>query len=122
MKILINGLKKTITELNFFYFTSFIIAILVIIPISNFILEGIDYVISGDFSLGIAGREELLGTFKVLVLTSFFGGGLGTLNGWLLSNCNFKFRKVLRICQLVPLAAPAYLITAVLQDSGSIFG
>ena len=63
-----------------------------------------------------------LGTLKILILTSFFGGGLGTLNGWLLSNCNFKFRKVLRICQLIPLAAPAYLITAVLQDLGSIFG
>ena len=110
MKIRIKGFKKTFTELNFLYFTSFIVSLLVIIPISNFLLEGIDYIISGNFSLGIAGGEEVLGTLKVLILTSFFGGGLGTLNGWLLSNCDFKFRKVLRICQLVPLAAPAYLI------------
>ena len=122
MKILIKRLKKTVPELKLFYFTSFIVALLVIIPISNFLLEGVQYILSGNFSLGIAGREEVLGTLKVLILTSFFGGGLGTLNGWLLSNCDFKFRKVLRICQLVPLAAPAYLITAVLQDLGSIFG
>ena len=121
MKILIKGLKKAVTKLKLFYFTSFIVAILVIIPISNFLLEGVQYVVSGNFSLGIAGGEEVLETLKVLVLTSFFGGGLGTLNGWLLSNCDFKFRKVLRICQLVPLAAPAYLITAILQDLGSIF-
>ena len=72
--------------------------------------------------MGIAGGEEILGTLKLLALTSFFGGGIGTLNGWLLSNCDFKFRRALRICQLIPLAAPAYLITAVLQDLGSIFG
>ena len=56
--------------------------------------------------MGIAGGEEILGTLKLLALTSFFGGGLGTLNGWLLSNCDFKFRRALRICQLIPLAAP----------------
>ena len=110
MKILIKGFKNTVTELKLFYFTSFIVALLIINPISNFLLEGIQYVVSGNFSLGIAGGEEVLETLKVLLLTSFFGGGLGTLNGWLLSNCDFKFRKVLRICQLVPLAAPAYLI------------
>ena len=107
MKILIKGFKKALTELKLFYFTSFIVALLVIIPISNFLLEGVQYVVSGNFSLGITGGEEVLETLKVLVLTSFFGGGLGTLNGWLLSNCDFKFRKVLRICQLIPLAAPS---------------
>ena len=122
MNILVKGLKKIFTELKLLYVTSFIVSILVIIPIFNFIIEGVQYVVSGNFSLGIAGGEEVLGTLKVLILTSFFGGGLGTLNGWLLSNCDFKFRKVLRICQLIPLAAPAYLITAILQDLGSIFG
>jgi len=122
LKIRIKGFKKTLTELNFLYFTSFIVSLLVIIPISNFLLEGFRYALDGDFSIGIAGGEEVLGTLKLLALTSLFGGGLGTLNGWLLSNCNFKFRKVLRTCQLIPLAAPAYLITAILQDLGSIFG
>ena len=93
MKILIKGFKKAVTELKFFYFTSFIVALLVIIPISNFLLEGFQYVVSGNFSLGIAGGEEVLGTLKVLVLTGFFGGGLGTLNGWLLSNCDFSSEK-----------------------------
>ena len=107
MKILLKGLKKTATELKIFYLFSFIVALLVIIPISNFLLEGIQYIFSNNFSLGIAGGEEVLSTLKLLVLISFFGGGLGTVNGWLLSNCDFKFRKVLRICQLIPLAAPA---------------
>ena len=122
MKILIKGFKKAVNELRMLYITSFIVALFVIIPISNFLLEGIQYVLGGNFSLGIVGGEEVIGTLKVLALTSFFGGGLGTLNGWLLSNCDFNFRKVLRIFQLIPLAAPAYLITAVLQDLGSIFG
>ena len=122
MKIIIKGFQKAVTELKILYITSFIVSLLVIIPISNFLLEGLKYLVGGNFSLRIAGGEEVLGTVKVLILTSFFGGGLGTLNGWLLSNCDFKFRKVLRICQLVPLAAPAYLITAVLQDLGCIFG
>ena len=107
MKILIKGFKKALIELRLFYFTSFIVALLVIIPISNFLLEGLQYVLSGNFSLGISGGKEVIVTLKVLVLTSLFGGGLGTLNGWLLSNCDFKFRKILRIFQLVPLAAPA---------------
>ena len=122
MKILIKEINKTFNRLKPFELIAFIVAFLVIIPISNFLFEGIGYFLGGNFSLGLAGREEILGTLKSLFLTSLFGGGLGTLNGWLLSNCDFKFRKVLRICQLIPLAAPAYLITAVLQDLGSILG
>ncbi len=122
MKIIIKEFKKALTELKIFYIGSFIASLIVIIPISNFLLEGVQYVFNGDFSLGITGREEVIGTLKVLALTSLLGGGLGIVNGWLLSNCDFKFRKLLRIFQLVPLAAPAYLITAVLQDLGSIFG
>ncbi len=90
MKIRIKGFKKTLTELNFLYLTSFFVSLLVIIPISNFLLEGIDYIISGNFSLGIAGREEVLGTLKVLILTSFFGGGLGTLKIVILSSEKFS--------------------------------
>jgi len=122
LKILIKGFKKAVNELKLFYVISFIVSIVVIIPICNFLLEGFQYVLGGNFSLGIAEGEEVIGTLKVLALTSLFGGGLGTLNGWLLSNCDFKYRKILRIFQLVPLAAPAYLITAILQDLGSIFG
>ena len=122
MKILIKEIKHTITNLKPLDIASIIFAFIVIIPISNFLIEGVRFILSGNFSLGIAGREEILGTLKLLALTSIFGGGLGTLNGWLLSNCNFRFRKILRICQLIPLAIPAYLITAVSQDLGSIYG
>ena len=122
LKILIKELKKTIIDFKPLEISSFIVALLVIIPISSFLIEGIGFILGGNFSLGIAGKEEILGTIKLLILTSLFGGGLGTLNGWLLSNCNFRFRRLLRISQLIPLAAPAYLITAVLQDLGSIFG
>ena len=73
MKIIIKGFKKAIAELKLFYFTSFIVALLVIIPISNFLFEGVQYVLSGNFSLGIAGGEDVLETLKVLLLTSLFG-------------------------------------------------
>ncbi len=122
MKILINKFKQTITDLKPLNVISFFVSLLIIIPISNFLIEGINYILGGNFTLGITGGEEILGTLRLLILTSLLGGGLGTLNGWLLSNCEFRFRRVLRICQLIPLAAPAYLLTAVLQDLGSIFG
>ncbi len=122
MKIFIKQIKTLLTGLKTLDMASLIVAILMIIPIFNFLIEGIAFVLSGNFSLGIAGRQEIFGTLKLLILTSLFGGGLGTLNGWLLSNCEFRFRRNLRIFQLIPLAIPAYLITAVLQDLGSILG
>ena len=122
MTIFIKQIKKFLSDLKLLDIASFIVAIIVIIPILNFLIEGIDFVFGGNFSLGIAGKKEIFGTIKLLILTSIFGGGLGTLNGWLLSNCEFKLRKTLRIFQLIPLATPAYLITAVLQDLGSILG
>ena len=122
MKIFIKKTKKLLTDLTTLDVASLIVAILVIIPIFNFLIEGIGFVLGGNFSLGIAGRQEIFGTLKLLILTSLFGGGLGTLNAWLLSNCEFRLRKNLRIIQLIPLATPAYLITAVLQDLGSILG
>ena len=122
MQILITEIKKKITNLKPLDIASFIVALILKIPISNFLIEGFSFILGGNFSLGIAGSKEILGTIKLLLLTSLFGGGLGTLNGWLLSNCKFRFRKSLRVCQLIPLAIPAYLITIVLQDIGSIYG
>ena len=55
-----------------------------IIPIFNFLIEGIGFVLGGNFSLGISGRKEIIGTLKLLILTSFFGGGLGVLK-WLVT-------------------------------------
>ncbi len=122
LKIFITQTKKLLSDLKPLDIASFIITILVIIPILNFLIEGVDFILGGNFSLGIGGEKEIFGSLKLLILTSFFGGGLGTLNGWLLSNCEFRLRKNLRIFQLIPLATPAYLMTAVLQDLGSIFG
>ena len=77
MKTLIKEIKTAASELKLFSLTSFIVALLVIIPISNFLLEGVQYVLGGNFSLGITGGEEVFGTLKVLALTSLFGGSLG---------------------------------------------
>ena len=121
-KIFIKQTKNLISDLKPLNIASLIVAFTLIIPIFNFLIEGIDFILGGNFSLGISGRKEILGTLKLLTLTSFLGGGLGTLNGWLLSNCQFRLRKTLRIFQLIPLATPAYLLTAVLQDLGSILG
>ena len=122
MKIFIKQIKNLLSDLKPLDIASLIVAILVIIPIFNFLIEGIFFVLGGNFSLGFAGRQEIFGTLKLLILTSLFGGGLGTLNAWLLSNCEFSLRKKLRIFQLIPLATPAYVITAVIQDLGSILG
>ena len=122
MKILIKKFTRNEKDFKPLDFASLFVSAIVIIPISCFLFEAIYYIFGGNFSYGIAGKDEIYGTLKLLVLTSLFGGILGTLNGWLLSNCEFRFRKILRICQLIPLAAPAYLVTAVLQDLGSIFG
>ena len=122
MNIFIKQIKRVAINLRPLDIAAVFVAIILIVPVLNFLIEGIDFIIGGNFSLGITGKQEILGTLKLLILTTFLGGGLGTLNGWLLSNCEFRFRKTLRICQLIPLAAPAYLVTAVLQDLGSIFG
>ena len=122
MKTLTLQIDKIIRNFRPLDIASFLVAIILIIPILSFLIEGVDFILGGTFSLGNTGVKEIFGTLKLLFLTSIFGGGLGTLNGWLLSNCEFRFKKILRICQLMPLAAPAYLITAILQDLGSIFG
>ena len=98
------------------------VAVMITLPIFNFLKEGFAIILNGNFSIGLTGKEEILGTIKILVLISLIGGGLGVTNAWLLSNCDFKHRKMLRILQLIPLASPAYLLTAIFQDLGSIYG
>ena len=87
MKIFINQTKKKLSILKPLDITSFLVAFIVIIPILNFLIEGISFILGGNFSLGNAGRKEILGTLNLLILISLLGGGLGTLNAWLLSNC-----------------------------------
>ncbi len=102
--------------------SALLIASIIFLPILSFSKEGLALIINGKFSLGITGKEEISGSLNMLILTSILGGSLGIINGWLLSNCEFPFKKTLRVCQLIPLAAPAYLTTAILQDVGSIMG
>ena len=109
-------------KLKLLDFAAIIVSLVVLLPILNFFKEGIFIIFKGEFNLGLTGRREIIGTLNIMLLTSLIGGTLGIINGWLLSNCEFKFRKILRICQLIPLASPAYLITAILQDLASIFG
>ncbi len=103
-------------------FFALIVAILILLPIFNFLKEGFEIILNGEFSLGLTGKDEIIGTLKILILISLIGGGLGVVNGWLLSNCDFKFRKILKISQVIPLASPAYLVTAIAQDLASIMG
>ena len=106
------NLKHFITKSNtkVLDICSLIIAALIMLPIINFLREGFAIILNGNFSIGLTGREEIIGTIKILILISLIGGGLGIINAWLLSNCNFKFRKILRIIQLIPLASPAILL------------
>ena len=121
-KIFINKIKTIQINPKPLDIAAIFVGIILVIPVVSFLIEGINFVIGGDFSMGITGKREILGTLKLLIMTILLGGGLGTLNAWLLSNCDFRLKKILRVFQLIPLAAPAYLVTAVLQDLGSIFG
>ena len=71
MKILITGLIKAVNELKLLYVISFIVAIIVLIPIANFLIEGFSLILGGNFSLGLSGREEILGSLKLLFLTKY---------------------------------------------------
>ena len=75
MKSFIKSIKKSLNDLKPLNIASLIIAIIVTIPIFNFLIEGISFVLSGNFSLGNSGKEEIFGTLKLLTLTSLFGGG-----------------------------------------------
>ena len=70
-------------------------------------------------SLGPDGGRQILGTLQLLLGTAAIGTLIGTANGWILINCRFKGRRWLRIAQLIPLATPAYLLSATLVDLGS---
>ncbi len=91
-------------------------------PILRLLNEGLSGFSTGDIGLGIDGIKQVKGTFLLVLFSSFLGGILGTANGWLLTNCSFKGRKYLKFAQLLPLATPAYLLSAILIDIGSIYG
>ncbi len=97
-----------------------IIATIALIPLIGLIIEGISGFNDKSIYLDSYGLKNIKGTLLLLSLTGLLGGSLGTINGWLLANCRFKGRKLLRVAQLIPLATPAYLLSATLIDLGSI--
>ncbi|KGG12903.1 MULTISPECIES: iron ABC transporter permease [Prochlorococcus] len=97
-----------------------VLAFLILWPIFGLLGEGINGIKTGVVRLGLDGLSQIWGTFQLVLFTSIAGGLLGTINGWLLANCRFNGRKFLRIAQLLPLATPAYLLSATLIDLGSI--
>ena len=62
--------------------------------------------------LGAGGGEALAHTAGLVLLVGLGGALLGTATGWLTSACSFPGRRLLRIAQLLPLAAPPYLLAA----------
>ena len=93
---------------------------LVLWPLFGLIWEGVYGLKNGFISIGNDELKQIKGTIVLLIFTCLLGSTIGTLNGWLLSNCRFPGRKILRIFQLIPLATPAYLLAATLIDLGSI--
>ena len=89
-------------------------------PLLGLLGEGINGLQNRSISLGSDGSRQILGTLSLLLFTGLVGALLGTSNGWLLANCRFPGRKILRVAQLLPLATPAYLLSATLIDLGSI--
>ncbi len=101
-------------------FLAIIITFFILWPIFGLFIEGLNGIRTNSVYLSENGFKQILGTFTLVCLTSIIGGFLGTTNGWLLANCRFKGRKFLRLAQLLPLATPAYLLSATLIDIGSI--
>ena len=92
----------------------------VLSPLFNLIGEGLYGIKKGSFYLTIDNLNQIKGTIFLLVCSLTLGGFLGITNGWILANCNFKGRRILKVCQLIPFATPAYLLAATFIDLGSI--
>ena len=96
-----------------------LIAILALWPLWTLIDEMAGSLQQGANSLHSDGPVLIQGTIQLLLGTALLGTLLGSTNGWLLANCRFPGRKWLRIAQLIPLATPAYLLSATLVDLSS---
>ncbi len=97
-----------------------LLAFFILWPLLSLIGEGFYGIQNGSIYLTINNLEEIKGTLLLLIFSLLLGGLLGISNGWILANCHFKGRKILRIFQLIPFATPAYLLAATLIDLGSI--
>ena len=89
-------------------------------PLFTLVGEGLYGLQKGSIYLTINNINEIKGTLLLLILSLTLGGFLGVANGWILANCHFKGIKILRVCQLIPFATPAYLLAATFIDLGSI--
>jgi len=118
---------KTIYSLMLLNNNRFILKLIVILltffilwPLFNLVGEGLYGIQKGSIYLTIDNLNKIKGTILLLIFSLTLGGFLGVTNGWILSNCHFKGRKILRACQLIPFATPAYLLAATFIDLGSI--
>ncbi|CAI8155064.1 MAG: Sulfate transport system permease protein CysT [Prochlorococcus marinus str. MIT 9215] len=96
-----------------------VLGILALWPLIGLLGEAFQGFINGSTSLGVDGLQQVKGTLILLIGTALLGGLLGTANGWILANCRFPGRRALQVAQLIPLATPAYLLSAILIDLGS---
>ena len=96
------------------------LSFLIFWPLFSLVGEGIYGIHKGSISLTLDNLKEIKGTLLLLLFSLALGGFIGITNGWVLTNCNFKGRKISRIFQLIPFATPAYLLAATFIDLGSI--
>ena len=90
------------------------ICLIILLPFINLLAEAINGLRTEGISLGADGLKQIKGTLSLVIFSTATGAILGTTNGWLLANCRFKGRKYLKFAQLLPLATPAYLLSAIL--------
>jgi len=105
------------------YILKFLVILLtffILWPLFTLAREALYSIQKGSIYLTINNLNEIKGTLLLLILSLTLGGFLGVANGWILANCHFKGRKILRVCQLIPFATPAYLLAATFIDLGSI--
>lgn len=138
-KIKLNNLKtpskafKKETNIKFIYnlvglnnsryilrFLVILLTLFILWPLFSLAGEGLYGIQKGSIYLTTNNLHEIKGTLLLLIFSLTLGGFLGIANGWILANCHFKGRKILRVCQLIPFATPAYLLAATLIDLGSI--
>ena len=96
-----------------------VLAVMALLPLAGLIQAGLQGLGDGSASLGADGGQQIAGTITLLLGTTGLGAVLGTTNGWLLANCRFRGRRLLRVAQLLPLATPSYVLAATLIDLGS---
>ena len=103
----IYNLKELNKSRNILKFLVFLLTFFILWPLFNLAGEGLYGIQKGSIYLTIDNLNEIKGTLLLLIFSLTLGGFLGISNGWILANCNFKGRKILRVCQLIPFATPA---------------